>query len=41
MYNSISKCAKDINISTSSKNIKECLNSRKSYKDYTFVHALS
>lgn len=35
MYNSISECAKDINISR--KYIKECLISGKSYKDYTFV----
>nr|QVV23902.1 hypothetical protein [Trichoderma cornu-damae] len=35
VYNSISECAKDINISR--KYIKECLISGKSYKDYTFV----
>ena len=35
MYNSISECAKDINISR--KYIKECLISGKSYKGYTFV----
>lgn len=35
MYNSMSECAKDINVSR--KYIKECLNSGKSYKGYSFV----
>ena len=35
MYNSMSECAKDINISR--KYVKECLISGKSYKGYTFV----
>nr|YP_009136869.1 LAGLIDADG endonuclease [Fusarium culmorum]AKE07474.1 LAGLIDADG endonuclease [Fusarium culmorum]QID42336.1 LAGLIDADG endonuclease [Fusarium culmorum]QID42395.1 LAGLIDADG endonuclease [Fusarium culmorum]QID42452.1 LAGLIDADG endonuclease [Fusarium culmorum]QID42509.1 LAGLIDADG endonuclease [Fusarium culmorum] len=35
MYNSMTECAKDINISR--KYIKECLISGKSYKGYTFV----
>lgn len=35
IYDSISKCARDLNVSR--KCIKECINSWKSYKDYTFV----
>jgi pantothenate kinase len=35
MYDSMSECAKDINISR--KHIKECLISGKSYQGYSFV----
>ena len=35
IYDSISECTRDLNISR--KYIKQCINSGKSYKDYTFV----
>lgn len=35
IYDSIAECARDLNVSR--KYIKECINSGKSYKDYSFI----